>query len=236
MTHITFRLTAKNRDQLRNPMPGNRVGATFSVYQSTHKVWLSIVLTTLWQSKQDVRNPQEEKEERDAGEQQRHALSIQLLSLNATRLKIEPETVISSLANCQWTVYGLRTIRSIDQYVDATTACKCFARQRTCVANGNAALPQQPADTGQLAAYSLHPSEILRIQFSCQVRRIIEQIGGEPQRLLVSGSPGWKSIMPRPGKEAPPVNKASHQRGKPSRPFGKLLYSLTVKTLTVWTN
>ena len=123
--------------------------------------------------------------------------------------------------------------RSIDRYIDATRACKCFARQRTCVANGNAALPQQPADTGQLAAYSLHPSEIRRIQFSCQVRRIIEQIGGEPQRLLLSGSPGWKSIMPRPGKEAPPVNKASHQRGKPSRPFGKLLYSLTVKTLTV---
>jgi len=74
------------------------------------------VLTTLWQSKQAVRNPQEEKEERDAGEQQRHAPSIQLLSLNATRLKIEPETVISSLANCQWTVYGLRTTtdRSID--------------------------------------------------------------------------------------------------------------------------
>jgi len=29
LTHITCRLTAKNRDQLRNPMLGNRVWATF---------------------------------------------------------------------------------------------------------------------------------------------------------------------------------------------------------------
>ena len=29
MTHITCRLTAKNRDQLRNPTLGNRVRATF---------------------------------------------------------------------------------------------------------------------------------------------------------------------------------------------------------------
>jgi len=29
MTHITCRLTAKNREQLRNPMLGNRVWATF---------------------------------------------------------------------------------------------------------------------------------------------------------------------------------------------------------------
>ena len=30
MTHLTFRLTAKNRDQLRNPTLGNRVWATFA--------------------------------------------------------------------------------------------------------------------------------------------------------------------------------------------------------------
>ena len=30
MTHVTCRLTAKNRDQLRNPTLGNRVWATFS--------------------------------------------------------------------------------------------------------------------------------------------------------------------------------------------------------------
>ena len=29
MTHVTCRLTAKNRDQLRNPTPGNRLWATF---------------------------------------------------------------------------------------------------------------------------------------------------------------------------------------------------------------
>ena len=31
MTHVTCRLTAKNRDQLRNPTLGNRVWATFLV-------------------------------------------------------------------------------------------------------------------------------------------------------------------------------------------------------------
>jgi len=32
MTHVTCRLTAKNRDQLRNPTLGNRVLATFTFY------------------------------------------------------------------------------------------------------------------------------------------------------------------------------------------------------------
>jgi len=33
MTHITCRLTAKNRDQLRNPTLGNRVWATFYLHR-----------------------------------------------------------------------------------------------------------------------------------------------------------------------------------------------------------
>jgi len=33
MTHVTCRLTAKNRDQLRNPTLGNRVWATFTFLQ-----------------------------------------------------------------------------------------------------------------------------------------------------------------------------------------------------------
>ena len=32
MTHVTCRLTAKNRDQLQNPTLGNRVWATFTFY------------------------------------------------------------------------------------------------------------------------------------------------------------------------------------------------------------
>jgi len=36
MTHVTCRLTAKNRDQLRNPTLGNRVRATFTFF-----VWLN---------------------------------------------------------------------------------------------------------------------------------------------------------------------------------------------------
>ena len=35
MTHITCRLTAKNRDQLRNPTLGNRVWATLPTYLLT---------------------------------------------------------------------------------------------------------------------------------------------------------------------------------------------------------
>ena len=37
MTHVTCRLTAKNRDQLRNPTLGNRVRATFT-FSTTRKV------------------------------------------------------------------------------------------------------------------------------------------------------------------------------------------------------
>jgi len=33
MTHVTYRLTAKNRDQLWNPMLGNQVWATFTFLQ-----------------------------------------------------------------------------------------------------------------------------------------------------------------------------------------------------------
>jgi len=34
MTDVTCRLTAKNRDQLRNPTLGNRVRATFTFFTS----------------------------------------------------------------------------------------------------------------------------------------------------------------------------------------------------------
>jgi len=36
MTHLTCRLTAKNRDQLRNPTLGNRVWATFTFLGSMY--------------------------------------------------------------------------------------------------------------------------------------------------------------------------------------------------------
>ena len=36
MIYVTYRLTAKNRDQLRDPTLGNRVWATFTFY--THKM------------------------------------------------------------------------------------------------------------------------------------------------------------------------------------------------------
>jgi len=42
MTHVTCRLTAKNRDQLRNPTLGNRVWATFTFFTlfAVLKQWL----------------------------------------------------------------------------------------------------------------------------------------------------------------------------------------------------
>jgi len=39
MTHVTCRLTAKNRDQLRNPTLGNRVCATFYYFKKLYKLW-----------------------------------------------------------------------------------------------------------------------------------------------------------------------------------------------------
>ena len=44
MTHVTCRMTAKNRDQLRNPTLGNRLLATFTFLQFTYM--LTVFLTT----------------------------------------------------------------------------------------------------------------------------------------------------------------------------------------------
>ena len=37
MTHVTCKLTAKNRDQLRNPTLGNRVWSTFTFFNYTRR-------------------------------------------------------------------------------------------------------------------------------------------------------------------------------------------------------
>ena len=56
MTHITYGLTAKNRDQLRNPILGNRVWATSTFFTTLtsgfdfqHRVscWCSLVTMAL---------------------------------------------------------------------------------------------------------------------------------------------------------------------------------------------
>jgi len=40
MTHVTYRLTAKNRDQLRNPTLGNRLWVTFTVLvRGESRIW-----------------------------------------------------------------------------------------------------------------------------------------------------------------------------------------------------
>jgi len=39
MTHVTCRLTAKNRDQLRNPTLGNRVWATFTFLLYSYRLY-----------------------------------------------------------------------------------------------------------------------------------------------------------------------------------------------------
>ena len=48
MTHVTCRLTAKNRDQLRNPTLGNRVWATFFTITctATHRATQQLSLAT----------------------------------------------------------------------------------------------------------------------------------------------------------------------------------------------
>ena len=42
ITHLTCRLTAKNRDQLRNPTLGNRVWATFTFLGSMYIIIIII--------------------------------------------------------------------------------------------------------------------------------------------------------------------------------------------------
>ena len=46
MTHVTCRLTARNRDQLRNPTLGNRVWATFTFL--VHVIWTKPVELCRW--------------------------------------------------------------------------------------------------------------------------------------------------------------------------------------------
>ena len=46
MTHVTGRLTAKNRDQLRNPTLGNRVRATFTFFAVFFR-WIKIYIKPL---------------------------------------------------------------------------------------------------------------------------------------------------------------------------------------------
>ena len=51
MTHVTCRLTAKNRDQLRNPTLGNRAWATFTffilceLFIDAASVWCTVYVT-----------------------------------------------------------------------------------------------------------------------------------------------------------------------------------------------
>ena len=48
MTHVTCRLTVKNRDQLLNPTLGNRVWATFSfLYDDSKRFYVFILVTIL---------------------------------------------------------------------------------------------------------------------------------------------------------------------------------------------
>ena len=58
MIHVTCRLTAKNRDQLQNPMLGNRVWATFTFFTGTSCRQLETRLETVGtQTSEKVREP-----------------------------------------------------------------------------------------------------------------------------------------------------------------------------------
>ena len=50
MTHVTCRLTAKNRDQLQNPTLGNRVWATFTFLTSFYNCCSTQSETVVWPS------------------------------------------------------------------------------------------------------------------------------------------------------------------------------------------
>ena len=45
MTHVTCRLTAKNRDQLRNPTLGNRVWTAFTFFYPPLTYYLHLLLS-----------------------------------------------------------------------------------------------------------------------------------------------------------------------------------------------
>jgi len=76
MTHVTCRLTAKNRDQLRNPTLGSRVWATFTFYLLRKVVHFTVALLTPAITK-DVAL-------RVSAEIFRHSLGIQISSMGHT--------------------------------------------------------------------------------------------------------------------------------------------------------
>ena len=53
MTRVIFRLTAKNRDQLRNHTLGNRVWATFTFFYSVHQASFAFGALTLLLGRQE---------------------------------------------------------------------------------------------------------------------------------------------------------------------------------------
>ena len=102
MTHVTCRLTAKNRDQLRNPTLGNRVWATFTsafvcvyVNQATH---VKLVLI-------NENDDDDEEEEDDDGWQQlyhtNHATSFMLATGEESVRKIITNNTINVFLKLQ---------------------------------------------------------------------------------------------------------------------------------------
>ena len=105
MTQVTCRLTAKNRDQLRNPTLGNRVWATFTfafvcvyVNQATH---VKLVLM----NENDDDEEEEEEEDEDDGWQQlyhtNHATSFVLATGEESVRKIITNNTINVFLKLQ---------------------------------------------------------------------------------------------------------------------------------------
>jgi len=104
MTHITCRLTAKNRDQLQNPMLGNRVWAAFFT--------TSIVVVRMYPSLEPLTEP--------------HRLVVCLHSAVTT-------TTIATTTTCIVVVVVVRTYPSLMVCLHSAVTTTTIATTITCI-------------------------------------------------------------------------------------------------------
>jgi len=98
MTHVTCRLTAKNRDQLRNPTLGNRVQATFAFYKAAgidspeiHDVILVVAAVD-----EDLRSVDEEASQQQDGDLDRVWAAIHQVAVEHVRVVRRRQPVLTS--------------------------------------------------------------------------------------------------------------------------------------------
>jgi len=131
MTHVTCRLTAKNRDQLRNSTPGNRVWATFTVFYC-----MGIELHTASQDNQPPTSRLTRSESQPRGSKQHSSAAGKVTEVLAARRPCARDRA----------VYGLNFLRKEDTSI-RPHFCKDYVNVYICPLLCTQLNSTQPAST-----------------------------------------------------------------------------------------